>query len=109
MKVVKKSDCNYMMFIGVVAVFGAVLCAWLRQALGSSAVILSCMFFGISVYTFLKAYSVLYIAYKCNFKRSVQMNKVKTTNREDAVAFANRFAAQLEAEAEREFWVSNKA
>lgn len=109
MKIVKKEDCNYLVMVGVSAMFGSLLCAWLRAALGGVASGISLMFFLIAVYAFLKTYTTLYAAYKHNTKRAVNACRGTTGNKKDVVAFANSFARQLEAEAEREFWTSNKA
>lgn len=109
MKLVKRSDCSYIMMLGVSAMFGSLLCAWLRAVLGGMASGISLMFFGIAVYSFLKVYTTLYEAYKHNTTRVEHRYKIRSRNRKDAVAFANNFARQLNKEAEREFWLSNKA
>lgn len=109
MKYIKKSDTNYLMMLGITSMFGAILCAWLRAVLGCMASVISLMFFIIAVYSFLKVYTVLYSAYKHNTKKTVYNSRVRSRNRKAAVEFANSFARQLEAEAEREFWLSNKA
>ncbi|MDO4301819.1 MAG: hypothetical protein Q4D26_10560 [Clostridia bacterium] len=109
MKYIKKSDTNYMMMIGIASMFCSILCAWLRAVLGSMASCLSLIFFLIAVYSLLKVYTVLYEAYIHNTKKIVCNCKLKNSNGKDAVEFANNFARQLEAESEREFWLSNKA
>lgn len=109
MKLVKKGDCNYLMMVGVSAMFGSLLCAWLRAVLGGVASGISLIFFSIAIYSFLKVYTTLYEAYKHNTRKAEHSYRVRSRNRKDAVAFANNFARQLEAEGEREFWLSNKA